>query len=140
METIDSFSGQYRFLSNFWAAPTTVIGIEYMSSEAAYQACKTTDLEVRQQFTKLAPNEAKKLGQQIQLRLDWTLVTKIECMELVLRAKFGRNPFLLDKLVATGNAQLIEGNTWGDTFWGVCRGRGTNYLGKLLMEIRKENL
>lgn len=140
METINSFSGQYRFLSNFWTAPTTVIGIEYMSSEAAYQACKTTDLEVRQQFTKLGPNDAKKLGQQIQLRLDWTLVTKIECMELCLRAKFMRNPFLLDKLLATGEAKLIEGNTWGDTFWGVCRGKGNNYLGKLLMEIRKENL
>ncbi len=138
MKTIDSFTGEYRFLSNFWSAPTTVIGIEYPSSEAAYQACKTTDLDVRQKFTQLAPNEAKRLGKHIKLRPDWTLVTKIECMELCLRAKFMRNPLLLDKLIATGDAKLIEGNTWGDTFWGVYRGSGTNYLGKLLMQIRSE--
>lgn len=34
--------------------------------------------------------------------------------------------------------ELIEGNYWHDTYWGVCEGVGENHLGKLLMEIRNE--
>lgn len=54
-----------------------------------------------------------------------------------MRVKF-RNPELRDKLVATGDAEIVEGNWWGDKFWGVCRGVGENHLGKILMRIRTE--
>ncbi len=55
-------------------------------------------------------------------------------------AKFTQNPDLLSKLLATGDAELIEGNTWGDRVWGVdlYRGAGENHLGKILMRIRDE--
>jgi predicted NAD-dependent protein-ADP-ribosyltransferase YbiA (DUF1768 family) len=33
---------------------------------------------------------------------------------------------------------LIEGNTWGDKFWGQVKGEGANYLGRLLMKVREE--
>lgn len=46
--------------------------------------------------------------------------------------RFGRRV----RLLATGSAELIEGNVWNDTFWGVCRGRGQNHLGRILMEVR----
>ena len=46
------------------------------------------------------------------------------------------NPDLREKLVATGDAELIEGNHWNDTCWGVCKGIGQNNLGKILMEVR----
>lgn len=36
------------------------------------------------------------------------------------------------------NALFPEGNTWDDTYWGVCKGVGTNYLGKLLMIVRND--
>ena len=39
-------------------------------------------------------------------------------------------------LLATGDAELIEGNNWGDTYWGKCNGQGLNRLGILLMQIR----
>jgi predicted NAD-dependent protein-ADP-ribosyltransferase YbiA (DUF1768 family) len=59
-------------------------------------------------------------------------------MRDLLRKKF-RNPSLRQKLADTGTAKIIEGNYWGDTFWGECPvGNGENHLGKLLMEIRKE--
>ncbi len=32
--------------------------------------------------------------------------------------------------------EIVERNTWNDTFWGVCKGKGENHLGILLMEIR----
>ena len=57
----------------------------------------------------------------------------------LLRRKF-ENPELRAKLLATGNTELIEGNTWGDTFWGaeLRTGRGQNMLGKLIMKVRAE--
>ena len=78
-----------------------------------------------------------RLGRRIELRPDWEEV-KIEIMRQVLKSKFTHNPELREKLIATGNTELIEGNNWNDRFWGVCRGVGKNHLGKLLMEIRAE--
>ena len=54
----------------------------------------------------------------------------------LLHLKF-RHPVLKDQLLATGDVELIEGNDWGDEFWGVCCGKGSNNLGKLLMLVRR---
>lgn len=42
------------------------------------------------------------------------------------------------KLLATRDRMLIEGNDWGDTFWGMVDGEGENNLGKILMRVREE--
>jgi len=55
----------------------------------------------------------------------------------LVRKKF-ENPLLRAMLLATEDAVLVEGNTWNDTFWGVCRGRGENWLGRILMQVREE--
>ena len=83
------------------------------------------------------PGEAKRMGRQVTLRKDWEDV-KISVMEKGLRMKFAI-PELRDKLLATGEEELVEGNWWGDTCWGVCKGVGANNLGKLLMKIREES-
>lgn len=62
---------------------------------------------------------------------------KLRVMELLLRQKF-QIPELGAKLLSTGSAELVEGNHWGDTFWGVYNKVGHNHLGKLLMKIRSE--
>lgn len=134
--SIFGFQGEYRFLSNFYHAPLTVIGIPYLNSEAAYQASKTLDLDVRAEFSTLDPGTAKSKGKTLKLRADWGVPLSLEMMELCLRAKFMCNPVLRQQLLDTGYMDLIETNHWGDTFWGVCKGKGENYLGKLLMEIR----
>lgn len=59
-------------------------------------------------------------------------------MHDIVRAKFEQNPDLRQKLLSTGSEELIEGNTWGDTFWGVCKGSGQNWLGRILMFVRDE--
>lgn len=59
-------------------------------------------------------------------------------MEGLIRQKFSNDEALKNRLLATGEQDLIEGNTWGDHFWGVCRGEGQNTLGKILMIVRKE--
>ena len=86
---------------------------------------------------KLSPSEAKRLGRRVSLRRDWEDV-KVSIMEEVVRAKFTQNAELADKLLATGDAHLEEGNTWGDRVWGTVNGIGANQLGIILMKIRDE--
>lgn len=117
--------------------------MEYPTVEHAYQAAKTLDIHQRDQIAAAeGPGVAKSLGRSVTMRTDWNEV-KLGIMEFLLRQKFYYEP-LRSQLLATGNAELIEGNTWNDTFWGVCRGRGHNHLGRLLMKVRteyaKENL
>lgn len=136
---IASFSGEYRFLSNFWMASVDYEGITYPSSEHAYQAAKTLNKDIRGAFAEItSPGEIKRLGQTIQIRPDWEDV-KINVMRDIVTAKFEGHPDLMEKLMATKGQHLIEGNTWGDTFWGECPiGNGKNELGKILMSIRDD--
>lgn len=133
---IESFSGKYRFLSNFYSVNVVFDGIEYPSTENAYQAAKTLDVYTRSRFVAMTAGQAKKFGRQIRIRPDWEIV-KVGIMLELLREKFKRGA-IRDRLLATGDAELIEGNTWGDRFWGVCNGVGENMLGKLLMQVREE--
>lgn len=135
---IDSFKDEYRFLSNFFPAQVTYEGLLYPSTEHAYQAAKTLDLNMREEIRK-APTagKAKRLGKDVKIRADW-LEVRVGIMTDLLKQKF-EHPELNEKLQATGNQDLVEGNTWGDVFWGVCKGSGENMLGKLLMQIRFNN-
>lgn len=135
---IDYFTGEYEFLSNFYPATVKYKGRVYKTTEHAYQAAKTLDEEEQSKIANApTPHKSKKLGRKVKLRPDWESV-KLQVMEDVLRLKFKPGTPLADKLVATGDQELIEGNHWHDTFWGVCGGKGFNHLGKLLMKIRAE--
>ena len=140
MTTISTFDGPFEFLSNFHQRPFEFEGIVYPTSEHAFQACKTDDQKIRQAIADCkTPQQAKRAGSRRgivkDLRPSWDIV-RVAYMEKVLRAKFA-DPELQVKLIETGDRELIEGNTWNDTFWGVCRGKGSNWLGKTLMKIRK---
>jgi hypothetical protein len=140
MKTIDSFEGEYRFLSNFYFSPLKLGGIIYPTVEHAFQAGKTKDKNERMEISLLnTPGEAKRAGRKVKLREDWEQI-KLEVMEFLVRLKFENYLDLKDKLLATGDAELIEGNWWNDRFWGVCKGKGENNLGKILMKIRSELL
>lgn len=134
---IDNFKGEYRFLSNYHLCPILWQGIQFGSVEHAYQAAKSLnpiDWEVIAAFLK--PKEAKAYGYEIKLREDWATY-RLEIMEELLRQKFNHTE-LKSKLLATSPQELVEGNTWGDAFWGVCNGGGENHLGKLLVKIRDQ--
>ena len=138
METIAAFKGTYRFLSNFYPSPLTWQGQQYPSAEHAFQAAKALDPDEELKIRKAAtPGEAKQLGGRTTIRSDWEHV-KIPIMEAILEAKFRSNPELAQRLLETGNRILIEGNNWGDQFWGVSNGRGENHLGKSLMRVRTQ--
>lgn len=139
MNAVNSFQGQFRFLSNFWASPIVKSdGFTYPTAEHAYQACKFNWAADRAKI-RLAPSpaDAKRLARKMTLRPDWDRM-KVDAMGRVLRLKFTPGSELAAMLLETGDAKLIEGNTWGDTFWGVCNGQGKNILGNLLMDIREE--
>lgn len=133
---ITSFSGENRFLSNFWPALVYYGGLAYPSVEHAYVAAKTVDIDLRLQIRDTeTPGQVKRLGRKIELRSDWEEI-KVDTMRYLVTQKFRDNKELGDLLLATGDLELIEGNTWGDTFWGVCNGVGSNRLGHILMEVR----
>lgn len=134
---IDTFSGGHRFLSNFYPAVVHYEGLAYPSVEHAYQAAKTLDESLRHPFMTMTSGQAKKAGKLLVMRPDWELV-KLSIMEALVREKFTVHVGLQELLLATGSAELIEGNWWGDVFWGVCRGKGENHLGELLMKIRQD--
>lgn len=137
--TIDNFTGQYGFLSNFYPSTVTLDGVRYKTVEHAYQAAKTLDKDERKKVRDAdTAATAKKQGRKLPIRPDWDNV-KLAVMEDLLRQKF-EEPELAKALCDTGTVELIEGNWWGDQYWGVCRGKGFNHLGRLLMRIRGELL
>jgi len=136
MESISEFKGQYSFLSNFHPVIVIMDGQPYNSVENAYQAAKTLDLNKRIQFETVNPGKAKRMGNALELRKDWEDV-KIGIMKDLVKNKFN-NFDLRDRLLATENAKLIEGNFHGDRFWGKVNGIGENHLGIILMEVRAE--
>lgn len=138
MEDVVSFRGVHKFLSNFYPAQISFDGYIYRSVEYAYQAAKTTDKKERHTVRFAAtPGVAKSIGKRLTLRPDWEDV-KLSIMYHLLKQKFNE-PTLKALLLRTRSRVLIEGNTWGDTYWGQCPiGNGDNNLGLLLMDIRKE--
>lgn len=134
---IDNFRGNYYFLSNFYNVKVTWEGITYLNNESAFQSAKVLNLDKRKQFSNLDPSSAKRKGRNVVLRHDWEKV-KFDIMYEIVKAKFSQNEYLKDKLLSSGGEELIEGNTWNDTIWGVCNGRGQNNLGKILMRVREE--
>lgn len=134
---INEFRGKYYFLSNFFNAPVTYDGITYQNNEAAYQSAKVLDKPARKEFSKLSPGVAKRKGRSVKLRSDWEKV-KFDIMYEICLAKFTQNEELKNKLLATGDRYLEEGNQWGDKFWGTVHGDGQNKLGTILMLIREE--
>lgn len=152
LKTIDKFDGEFSFLSNFYIfdPPITIrlnsfnaIGngeITVNNTEAAFQAGKSKE---PLKYQNISPKEAKKAGRHERMskieKSQWDNYKKLVLMKQLLKLKFD-NPDLQQKLIATYPEELIEGNYWHDTYWGVCEGVGENHLGKLLMEIRNELL
>jgi ribA/ribD-fused uncharacterized protein len=140
---IDDFSGAYNGLSNFAPAQVTLDGVSYPTVEHAYQAAKNLEPEMRESIRAAStPELARKMGRKLAQRPDWPEV-RVEVMRDLVRQKFSGRPDLKVVLLATGDAELVEGNTWHDNFWGRCRCSrcvatpGLNWLGRILMEVRE---
>ena len=137
MNNITSFRKDYFFLSNFYPCKIEYNNRVFKSVEHAFQAAKCDNENEQRIFLYLStPKEARSWGRKITMRADWDKI-KLTIMKNLLWQKFSNNENLKELLLKTKDAELIEGNTWNDTFWGVCNGIGNNWLGKILMEIRE---
>jgi ribA/ribD-fused uncharacterized protein len=135
---IDFFTGENFFLSNFYPCQIPFLGLMYPSVEHAYQASKSLEPEVRESIRNAAtPGKAKRLGGKVVVRPDWKEI-KLKFMFEFVQYKFHIHELMRSQLLATEEAEIIEGNYWGDTFWGVCGGKGENHLGKIIMKIRDD--
>jgi len=135
--TVRAFVGQYAFLSNFYRAPVMLDGVGYPTVEHAYQAAKTGDPKEREWVRSApSPGEAKRRGRRVHKRPDFD-GQRLSIMAELLVQKFNRYWNLRAALLSTGDEWLVEGNTWGDRYWGQCKGEGANHLGELLMMTRQ---
>jgi len=151
---INVFWDKHAFLSNFYHAPVywdvkglfEAKGFPFPTNEHAFQAAKYKAMDVEDGRARLDyiqailscqnPVDAKRLGQKVKIDLDVWENIKVDCMRAVVFEKFRQHSNLREQLLDTGHALLVEGNTWGDTFWGRCDGKGANILGAILMEVR----
>lgn len=132
-DRIYGFDGQDRFLSNFF------VEADGKSGEHRFQASKAVlDEEKAWVMAASNPGEAKFRGRRVKMRPDWDTY-RHEAMLAVVRYKFSE-PSLAVALLLTGEAELIEANSWNDKYWGVDKwtGNGENHLGKILMQVRGE--
>lgn len=142
---IMQFDGAHRFLSNFAAVPggLAALGMTAETTEHIYQAAKTLDPHARAEILAApTPGIAKRMGLRVSLRPDWDDI-RLGLMSALLEAKFD-DPSFGALLLATGDAELVEGNHWHDVFWGRCsctrhQGEGQNWLGQLL-KVRRSQL
>jgi ribA/ribD-fused uncharacterized protein len=140
--TINSFSGEHSFLSNFHECEFEFGGVVFKTVEHAFQSHKTLDPDQRTLvINSETPGKAKRLGKKVTLRSDWENI-KVKLMIDLTFAKFTQNKELHKRLLSTGVLTLIEGNHWHDNFWGNCFCDeckdivGENNLGKILMFVR----
>ena len=128
------FKDDFAFLSNMFPCKITYKGLTFSCSESLYQASKCKDKSLIPNFCDWNGGKAKKRGRKVELREDWEQI-KIKVMRKIVILKFTQNPELLKRLKQI-EGPISEENTWGDTFWGICEGKGENNLGKILMEVR----
>ncbi len=142
------FDGEYNWLSNFYVAPITVGNGPYtfQTNEHAFQASKWHAMDqsdtnaikdyIQSIISNDDPKRAKYAGRSVKIDLAKWESIKVWCMRDLVFTKFKQHPELQTKLIDTGAAMLVEGNIWGDKFWGRVDGKGLNVLGSLLMEVR----
>lgn len=139
---VRGFGGEYAFLSNFYILDTPIEvssspGFRFYTSEAAYMAAKSSDIEYKKRIAQNSKNPGfcKRAGRAVKLIDSWESIKDGVMFECLLE-KFKNNQELKEKLILTRGMHLEETNTWGDRYWGVCNGQGKNMLGLFLMNVR----
>lgn len=148
MHVVPQFDGEWFFLSNFYEAPTDFLmdgeKVTMPTGEHAFQAAKChamVDMTQKKEYVRRVasaptPSKAKYEGRSCRIAVDKWDHIKVDCMREVVFQKFLQHPDIRSQLLTTGDAMLVEGNTWGDKFWGRVDGKGYNKLGVILMEVR----
>ena len=159
--TVESFRGQYFPFSNMYPLENRIqadCGIWVPTSEHAYMSARFQDRNIQEAVASAARIDpatpvwrdglaAKELayryietGAVLSVEDDFA---RVALMRRVVGQKIRMNASIRELLLSTGDAQIYEGNDWGDRFWGVSpigSNAGENNLGAILMEIRDQEL
>lgn len=128
---VTQFRDEFWFLANPFPARVVYEGMQYPSTEHAFQAAKTGNLRIRGEISRMPGwREAKQRGRSLDLRPDWENVKHAVMLQLSL-AKYILHPDLRAALLGTGDRLLIEGNHWGDWEWGAVPFPGPDNAGPL---------
>lgn len=151
--TITKVKEEGGWLSCMSAYPVSYQGGQYRTCEALFQAQRFTNHpEIQKEIIECkSPMGAKMIARKNREKLNrgkkWDEApSDIQLMKKCLKLKLDQHPELKDKLIATGNADIIEDCTTHDResarFWGAVKkdGKwiGENVFGKIWMEIREE--
>lgn len=143
----------YRFLSHFHPAPIELNGETWPTVEHYYQAQKSLDpayvqaireapSPARAKWLAAPPDAPRRISKNSWFRKhkqsprsDWHEV-KLQIMRRADLAKFTQHHDLAIRLLATGNAELIE-DSLSEPYWGIGPdGNGPNWAGRVIMEVR----
>eukprot|EP01022_Parablepharisma_sp_SALTPOND_P004422 TRINITY_DN120260_c1_g1_i1.p6 TRINITY_DN120260_c1_g1~~TRINITY_DN120260_c1_g1_i1.p6 ORF type:complete len:205 (-),score=52.04 TRINITY_DN120260_c1_g1_i1:106-720(-) len=111
--------GEYAFLSAYYDAPFTVRGKMYKTVQHYYQAQKFIGNEFKEYNEKVInatdPFEAKKVSKEFAEKIqdsaywkEWKEERRLDAMRRAIKEKFEQHPELKKKLIATGDAILVE--------------------------------
>lgn len=143
---------EFGFLSHIHPSAITLDGVSWPTAEHYYQAQKSLDPRYRQAIGNcMTPAEAKHRAATpaegrpdrgswffetgCPPRSDW-LKIKRDVMRRADAAKYLQHPDLATRLLACGNALIVEDSPH-DAFWGWGKDeRGENWAGRILMEVR----
>lgn len=117
---IDSFTGEYAYLSNSYMAHIRIGHKTYMCVESAFQALRVCDSGMSGMFDSMTGNEARRIGLDMTERADWDDIKWDVLYKLTLE-KFKQNQCLENKLLSTGDTVIKD-----------------EFLGDILMRVRDE--
>jgi ribA/ribD-fused uncharacterized protein len=143
---------EFGWMSNMSNHGIVYAGEQYRSAEALFQSLRFDEPEIQAEIrAQHNPMSAKITARSYD---EWMTTTRcsdvdLDHMRMVLRLKLEQHPELLEKLLATGAAKIVEDCTnrqhGSGLFWGAARQiddtwQGENWLGRLWMELRAELL
>lgn len=136
----------YGCFSNLYRCRVVFEGVEYITSEHAYQAGKARKLEVRD-WLMAAPSPSL-LAMAAHGLYSWDIApgwskNRRDRMRRVVLAKFTQNDDLAEILLSTCDEEIVETPTVDSAVnrrWGKVNGVGQNWLGLILMETRQHLL
>lgn len=141
-EIIGFYEREFYCFSNFSSFAVRWKGRLWQTSEHAYQAAhflETSPKLVEKIFKAKSAHEASKIANAYADKApkDWE-EKKVAIMEDIVRHKLQQNPYVMHKLLQTGERKIIEDSP-KDEFWGWGKKRnGRNELGKIWMKLREE--
>jgi ribA/ribD-fused uncharacterized protein len=139
--------------SQWFKSKFTIDNVEYNTAEQYMMAMKADYFDDKETLAKIMktrdPSEQKALGRQVA-KFDaeaWNAVSR----GFVYKANMQKfsDPALKQELMATGDKEIVEASPY-DKIWGIGMGyddpdlydktkwRGTNWLGEVLMKVRKD--